>query len=217
MVELLVVMAIMAILIAMVAPAMKGTMRAYSLTSTGQTVIGQLAMARQTALATNHAVQVRFYELPDYNAAATATPTVFRGMQCFTETDTESFSSGAPSAPTVTVTPITRPTFFPTPVIGLNNVTSSPLLSLTPVSTLAATDPSLPTYGNNYRYIAIRFQAGGGAQMVTGASANVSAISSTNIITFIVENDATVANGLPANYLTLTIDPVTGTIQSYRP
>ena len=86
-VELLVVLAVTAILAAITIPQISATMQSYQLTSTGQTAINQLVLARQSALSGSHAVQVRFYYLPENNATSpsTAPLAVYRGMQSFTE------------------------------------------------------------------------------------------------------------------------------------
>ncbi len=204
-VELLTVLAIMAVLILLIAPSLKGLMGAYQLTVTGQAVVSQLTLARQTALARNHAVQVRFYKMPDYNQSVSAAPAVFRGIQCFLEEDVTSIGAAPP------VTALTKLTQFAAPVIGSTNANSSSLLA----QTALAADPtqSLPSYAQNYNYVTVRFRSGGGTNL-TSVSPGVN-----NCVTFILENDTIkdTANNLPSNYLTLTIDPVTGNIQSYRP
>jgi len=216
-VELLVVMAIIAILIFAVSGSLTGVMHSYQLTSAGQNVIGQLALARQTALTSNHAVQVRFYQLPDYNQSSTSTPSVFRGLQSFKEGDLPANGSST----TVPLSALSQPIFFTAPAIGSTNINSSSILNqtaITPSSTTGTTDVALPNYTYNYKYIAIRFQAGGSIQIMT--SAGTTALPSTsNTLTFLLKSDKIVdpTNGLSANYLTLTIDPVTGTIQTFRP
>jgi len=200
-----------------VAGSLTGVMRSYQLTAAGQTVIAQLALARQTALTSNHAVQVRFYQLPDYNLSSTATPTVFRGMQSFKEGDLPANGSST----TVPLTALSQPTFFSAPAIGSTNANSSSILSqtaITPSSAAGTTDALLPSYAYNYKYIAVRFQAGGSAQMMTSAG-TVALPSTSNTLTFLLKSDKIVdtTNGLAANYLTFTIDPVTGTIQTFRP
>jgi uncharacterized protein (TIGR02596 family) len=196
-VEILVVIAITAILAFLALPAISGMMRSYQLDSTGQTVINELAMARQTALSQAHAVQVRFYKLPDYNQPSTATPAIYRAMQCFLESD--------PTATGTTVTPITKLIFFQTPIIILNDTTRSTLLSLSPL----AADPlnPLPIYQSNYTYEVFRFTP----------SSETDPSNIQLCLTLIVENASQLSSGLPANFQTIQINPENGAIRSFRP
>ena len=197
-VELLVVVAIVAILGAISVPAIGSLMRAYQLDTTAQIVTGQVNIARQQALSSNHIVEVRFYYLPDYNQGATAAPTVFRGMQCFTE--------GNPTASgTLTVTSITKPVLFPAPAVLMSSATQSPLLSL--ILNSADSAVSLPTYQSNYKYVVFHYRPDGSTDLTT----------TNNSVTLVLENAAVVSNGLPKNYMTIQIDPMIGTTRIFRP
>jgi uncharacterized protein (TIGR02596 family) len=201
-VEMLVTLAIMALLVAIAAPAFMGTMRSYQLTSGGELVINQLNLARQAALSSSHLVQVRFYRLPDYEQAPTSAPAVYRAMQCFTEGDPG--STGTPA-----LTAVTRPIFFPAPVI-ISTVSSpnvSSLLSPSPTAA-ASSDLVLPVYGSNYAYSAFHFRPDGSTDLAVGSS----------VVTLVLENDkAAAASGLPNNYQTLQIDPAIGTVRRFQP
>jgi uncharacterized protein (TIGR02596 family) len=204
--ELLVVLAIISILAALAIPALFGTMRAYQLNATGQTVINTLVLARQKALSGSHAVQVRFYLLPDYNSApATAPLATYRAMQCLIEGDPTNNASGTVFVPT---TALTKAIFFPAPVIVMMSTTQSPLLSLSGQSGLPndSSNP-LPTYGANYNYTYFRFKADGTTDLTSGI----------NSVTLMLENDKIIANGLPNNYETIQIDPMIGSVVSFRP
>jgi uncharacterized protein (TIGR02596 family) len=202
---MLVTLAIMALLVAIAAPAFMGTMRSYQLTSAGELVINQLNLARQAALSSSHLVQVRFYRLPDYEQAPTSALAVYRAMQCFTEGD-----PGATGTPALTA--VTRPTFFPAPVIisAVSSPNVSSLLTSPPIQLTSPTsaDPSLALYGNNYAYLAFHFRPDGSTDLTTGAT----------VVTLVLENDkAAAASGLPNNYQTLQIDPAIGTVRRFQP
>ncbi len=64
-VELLVVIALIVILAALVVPAFTAIGGAGSVTSAGDIVAGQLDLARQTAMAENSRVELRFWNLPE--------------------------------------------------------------------------------------------------------------------------------------------------------
>jgi len=198
-IEMLVVLAIALILGALALPAFQGSSRAYELDATGQLLVSQLSQARQNSLTSNHLVQVRLYQLPDYNQSPNGTITVYRGIQCFSE--------GDPAANgTVTLTALSKPIFFPAPVIISSSSSVSPLLP-TAASSPTSTDPSLPLYQNNYRYTSFHFKPDGSTDLT----------SSNKALSLVLENDKPGTSGLPANYQTLQIDPVIGTIRRFLP
>ncbi len=203
-VELLVVLAIIAIVSSLALPVVGGAMRAYQLDSTGQLVVNQLNLARQTALSRGHAVQVRFYLLPDFNLAPSASPTVYRGMQVFVESDP--VQSG--TTVSVTTSALIKPTLFPAPIIISSVATPAPVSPLLPATATAAdTAYSLPNYGSNYKYASFHFKPDGSTDLASGFES----------ITLVLQRDSQVANGLPANFVTIRIDPLNGAIRTFRP
>jgi uncharacterized protein (TIGR02596 family) len=187
-------------------PEITSVMRTYQLDSAGQVMVNQLNLARQTALSRGHAVQIRLYLLPDYNATTSSTPTVYRGMQSFIELDpsqsgtTESYSTSA----------LMKPIFFHAPVV-VSSVTSpnavSPLLPTTANANAADPTTPLPVYGSNYKYAMFHFKADGSTDLTSGL----------NSLSLVLENDKAGGSGLPANFQTVTIDPLNGAIRSFRP
>ena len=89
-VEILVVIAIIAILAAIITPAVSGIIASTELTVASGTVADTLNLARQTALGANRAVEVRFYKLPKKGAAAgsPAADLAYRGIAIFRLDDT---------------------------------------------------------------------------------------------------------------------------------
>ena len=64
-VELLVVMAVIAIVAGFAVPAVTTMLKGSQLTQGSQMVVDQIALARQTALSRNRSVEVRFYKFAD--------------------------------------------------------------------------------------------------------------------------------------------------------
>ncbi len=204
MVELLVVLAIAAILLSLAIPGVIGLTRGFQLTSSSDLFLNQLSLARQAALSNSHLVQVRLYHLPDYNTSPTSARTTYRAIQCFTEGDPG--SSGTPP-----LTPLTKAVYFPAPVV-ISTVSSpnlSPLLTGTTgtLTSAGASDPVLPVYGSNYDYLSFHFKPNGTTDLTTAA----------NSLTLVLENDPAAATGLPRNYRTIEIDPAVGTSRSFAP
>lgn len=198
-VELLVVMCILTILAAISIPAINSVMTSYGLSSTSQTVLGQLNFARQQALANNAAVQVRFYKIADYKG----TP-VYRAVQVFQESLADNN--------VLTITPITRPYFFPAGlwiVYSASNTAPSTLFTTATsganTSTGDAAHPLPPPYGAS-PYVYFRFRPTGQTDLLASS-----------LVTIASENARIVANNLPANFITLQIDPVNGYVRAYQP
>lgn len=203
-IELLVVIAIMSLVAAFSVPAFTNTIRAYSLSSAGNAVASQLIMARQTAMAEGHAVQARFYFLPNYNQSS-PTPAVYRGMQCFLEGDPV-VTSGTISAPT---SALSNPLYFSSPVVILADITRSTLLPVSASSLLAA-DPKHPlgSYALNYKYVVFRFTPDGRTDLPNTLAC----------VTLVIQQDAVnPGTKLPPNFVTVQIDPVTGAVRNLHP
>jgi uncharacterized protein (TIGR02596 family) len=198
-VEMLVVLAIVAILSALSIRALSSIMNSYNLTSASQTVLGQLTYARQNALANNRAVQIRFYQIADYKGNA-----VYRAVQAFLEnTD----SSG-----NTIITPITKPYFLPTGIWMVYSASAKTASTLLATSTSGAgtsmgdtTNPLPLPYGAS-PYIYFHFRPTGQTDLSTSS-----------LLTIARETDPIIANNLPANFITLQIDAVNGNVQAYQP
>lgn len=194
--ELLVVIAIIIILAAVSIPAFNSIGRGASLTGSGQSLAGALELAHQTAVSQNRPVEVRLYKLPDYKDATTATPSVYRAMQAFIVDDASTNAVG-------------RMVNLTAPVIITTSGSASSLMS----DTALPEQPSLagvtlPGVGANYKYRSFHFKPDGGTDL---------AMDQQWYLTIVAQNDPVVANGLPKNYLTIQIDPMTGRARTFQP
>jgi uncharacterized protein (TIGR02596 family) len=199
--ELLIVIGIIVALTALIAPVTNSMMRGNQLTTSGQSLVNQLSLARQAALTDGHAVQVRLYKLPDHNKAD-GTPSVYRAIQCFSEGDPV-MAGGVPTAP---LKPLTAPLLFAAPVIVLDSKVQSSLLNI-PASSPGAQQPGVSTYGTNYQYISFRFKPDGQVDIPAEATG----------LTLVLQNDASTPGALPANFCSVEIDPRTGAVRAFRP
>lgn len=191
--ELLVVIALLALLAGLSVPAVNSSLRASHLGGAGEQLVDQLNLARQTAISRNLPVEVRFYKLPGHGETPGAPPRTCRAVQSFLLDDARAV-------------PIGRPHFFAAPVLCSDAIAESSLLAdaLLPERSPAATE-GLPTYGLNYTYRAFHFKPGGSTSLP-----NTDAF-----VTLVLENDKPLAQG--ANFFTVQIDPATGRSRTFRP
>ncbi len=187
-IELLTVMAIIALLVALAVPAFQSAALGSSLSRGGEIAADQFALARQLAVSRNSQVQVRMVRLPDE-------PAGYRAFQLW--------GQGTNLADFV---PLTRLTVLPEGVSMAPNATLSPLLN----------DPALTTFKTNgvfpgkgtLDYCGFRFKSGGGTDLPFNA---------TNAFLTIVYARNSAETALPRNHCVIHIDPVNGRAKTYRP
>jgi uncharacterized protein (TIGR02596 family) len=198
--ELLVVMAIMVILASLMAPSIGYVLQGSNLSVSGDRLLGILKLARQTALSKNHPVEVRFYRYADADQAESGLANGhYRGVQLFEIND-----SG-------TAVPRGKLQKLPTGVIIDSNSTLSSILTQT---NLGATNP-IPTVGTNYNCASFRFHTDGSTQL----SFSPPSPPGSWCLTLHTLRGAS-GDGMstpPVNYITLQIDPVSGSILTFRP
>ena len=189
-IEILVVVAIVGLLITLSVPAFQSVRAASSLSSSRQMVVAELNFARQTALSRGLAVEVRFYQLPGYGEEKTAAPTTFRAVQSFSIDGT-------------TTNVLDKVTYFPQPALASVDPSASPLLQ-------APTGGSfrLPEVGVNYRYAPLLFAPDGALD---------SSMSTNAFLTLVLDHAPIKSGNLPANFVTIQVDPANGRVFTYKP
>lgn len=202
--ELLVIVLVMAVVAAFSVPAVTKVLGSVSLTEGGKIVSDQLGLARQLALTRNAPVEFRLYQLPEEGAAPGAGPAVYRGCQIFTVPVDEGEAA-----------PLTKPVLLPGGIVLLSLPAASSLLAAG-----ASASPSLMSGSSSgarfagyeagaYNYLAFHFNADGGTDLSPNA---------TWFLTLGQKQDlARSGNGVPANFVTIQIDPVNGRTRSFRP
>jgi uncharacterized protein (TIGR02596 family) len=193
--ELMIVMAIFIALLGASVATFQKSARASNVVSAGEIVVGNLSLAQQIANTYNRQVEIRFYRMPDDNGAM-----AYRAFQLF-----RIETSGTKAA--------TKPIRFPQSVVLASAIDKTSILTLTP-QTADASSPKLPRVGTNYQYVAFQFKPTGDIQP---PSDNKLDTSSKWFLTLILDNDPIKASGLPANFLTIQIDPVSGKTSVFRP
>ena len=194
-VELLVVMAIIALLTALAVSGFRSVNTALSLSTATQAVTTELTTARQTALTLDQTVQVRFYQYPD--STGTTTTKEYQAMQSFKSQDGTTF------------TPLDKITYFPANImISASTTYSVPLAGTTPKTPLTS-DPNINanSVGHNYSYVPVNFKSNG---MIDPQPANPPWF-----ITLYEKKYGT--TGAPVNYTTVSVDPQDGRMRMFQP
>jgi uncharacterized protein (TIGR02596 family) len=191
-IELIVVLAIAALLVGLAIPAISPTLRASKLTQAGALMSSQFGLARQTAIAKNKSVEVRIcrYAVSGAPGEDPSSPSTgqFRAIRSFIQEDDGE------------CTPVGPAQRLPTGVIVSNNISASPITALV-VET--ATD-TLP--GNvPYQYTHFYFRADGSTDL------------DFNSQWFVTLKSATETAAFPSNFVTISVDPLNGNVQIYRP
>ena len=194
-VEMLAVMGVIVIMIAVVAPAALQTLRGSNISQSGETVGDLFNQARQTAITTNHVVQVRFYKLP---VTSTDSATNFAGMQLFRVEDTGK------------TTPITKlQTLRPNIIFAAGSAYSTILSQASSVASVSGTD-QLPAYNSSPGCDYIGFQ------YLPDGSTDLSPTATGGWFVTLVQADVQLS-GQPRNFYTLRVEPLYGHTHIYRP
>jgi uncharacterized protein (TIGR02596 family) len=199
-VELLVVLAIIAILSASAISVFRGVTSALSLSTGTQMLLSELTIARQTALTLDESVQLRFYTYPDSTGATTTSE-----YQAF-----QSFSVKTGTSGTV-YTPVEKINYLPPNLMISSSTTagysSAPLAGGT-TSSPAPTDPAIPVngIGLTYKYVSLTFKSSGAIDPVPAGST-----------VWMTIHEKKYASSVPINFTTINIDPSNGRVRIYQP
>jgi uncharacterized protein (TIGR02596 family) len=211
-VELIVVVGIMALIIAAVAPGLTEVIRAARLTSAGDQVLGRISLAQQQALSLNSPVELRFYSYEEA-LSGTGTPAI-RGMQLIELlNDAATANIGEETAEEVlTQRRLNEPVFLET---GMTNLVED------------SADQAVQFPRENARYSALIFYPDGGFRLRGTAGANSGTAAETNAtVPNLAQSFFTIAESrdlqsspgeAPPNYYCIQLDPYTGKARTYRP
>lgn len=195
-------MAIVAIVATFVVPAAFTILNGSNLTQASQMIEDRIGLARQTALAHNDLVEVRFYQYADPAVAGeiVGQPATgrYRAMQSF-----EQLSSGAFS-------PLGSVQQLPNAVILDAGPTLSTLLGSAQAKTwsTASPQPRIPRAGLNYNCCYFQFRSDGSTNLST---------SGTWFLTLHSLQAGDSMTSPPPNFFTVQIDPSNGHTRFFRP
>lgn len=201
-VELLTVIAIAVAIMAIVGPAVAPLFRASKVTTAASLLTDNINLARQTALTQNMDVEMRIYKTA---SGTDATNLQYRAFRLF-KVDPDNGSVPRPLGKTC---------YLPEPAIIAESTSLSTLLDYTNTSRSGLTrgEETLPGTSTQISYVSFRFRANGGTNLTP-----VNPPDGNWYLTIYLQNDPKAAStGIPANYFTAQIDPVTGRVRGYRP
>lgn len=195
--ELLIVMAILALIAVLTMPALSSAMQGYRITQGTQILLDQITLARQLALSKNRAVETRIYSYKD--PSVPGSERFFRAVQNFELQDDG------------TAKPLAKMVRLPSETILDSSSSLSPLLSSSRSKQWTSTDTqtSLPEIGTAYDTRVIVFRPSG----YTDIPAN----GQSWFITLHAANAGDNLSSLPKNFSIIQIDPWTGRTYVFRP
>lgn len=200
--ELIVVVAIILLLVALVTPAVGPLLRSSNVTKAAGMVIDELNLARQIALTQNRDVEVRFYQV---GSKLDANDRQYRAFRAFL---TEGSNPAAAQ-------PLGGVKYLPEPVIIAADPKVSTLLdySGTGRSGLTHAQELLPDVSAPVSYVSFLFRSTGGTNLKP-----VDPPDGRWFLTLYLENaPRNATTGLPDNYFTAQVEPVTGRVRTFRP
>jgi uncharacterized protein (TIGR02596 family) len=215
-IETLVVVSIIVLILALTGPSLLGTMQASRLSSAGDTVLGLMAEAQQTAMAQNVPVEVRFFK---YQTPTTSYE-AYHSMQAFKVTNDPSVANGQIRELLVPIGTLTR---LPDSVVIPLDKELAPLLDGKGFQDTKPDGSSTYSGVQAATYNAVRFMTDGTCRKLaenpaTGVAAMSYPTLRTACITLTPEIGMQVTpTNLPNNFYCIQIDPFTGKMRTYRP
>ncbi|PTX97379.1 hypothetical protein DB346_20495 [Verrucomicrobia bacterium LW23] len=200
--ELVAVMAIMAVLATITIPVVVPMMRSSSLNSGAAMLVDEFNLARQTAMTENRDVEVRIYRT---GSASNPADLQYRGFRSLIKESDEPLQWKA----------LTRVRYLPDPVIFSADPNFSTLLDAGNASRsgLTSSSETLPNAATPTPYISFLFRPTGG----TNLSPVDPPVGNWFLTLHSSADPLNATTGLPNNYFTCQVEPVTGRIRTYRP
>lgn len=206
-IEVLVVVAMIALIVAAMAPMVFSSLVSTRLTSAGETLGGQLSLARQLAVSRNEAVEVRFYEYEDPESPGTKP--AYRAVAIMSLRDRPgAVANGLREQLTDTY-------YLPSGIVLGSSQSLAPLLSSGSIPSNQDSEKVIKRV-NNARYKAF--------QIYPDSSTNLTVLMGgtyrpdVTYFTVAEERMVTDNNGeIPKNFFVVQIDPDTARTSTYRP
>jgi uncharacterized protein (TIGR02596 family) len=198
--ELLIVMAIIALIVALGTPVTLRVIQSSRMTSSADTLNNRLTQYQQEAIASNEPIEVRLYKFKDRNDVSGLT--LFRAVQFFHDAP----SSSDPNTPVATA--LTKPFILDTGVSMVESSQLSTLLTALPSQT--PSDPSeFPQEYDSVTYVSFKFLPDG--------STTLDPTNGKLWFVTVAQSQFATNTTPPPDYVTIQVDPYTGRTRTFRP
>ena len=201
---MMVVVAMIALIVAAVAPMVFSTLISTRLASAGETLAGQISLAHQIAVSRNMTVEVRFYQYEDPEAPGSK-PAV-RALAIMQASETGATSQIGKQ--------LTDTYYLPSGIAIGQTQAMSPLLATSAVRSEADREKIIKR-APNARYKAFQIRGDGSTNIEQLMSGEYQPNQS--YVTLAEDRAISDDQSVPKNFYAVQIDPVTGRTTSYRP
>jgi len=198
-VEMLVVLGIIILIVSLAAPALTTVLAGRSLSRAGLMVEQDFVRARQLALARNCSIEVRFYSC-DLSGSGGSSGNEYRSLQIFQINSNNTYTA------------LNKMEVLPQGVLMNRSTTLSPLIA---DQSRAGGAPTLKLpFGINtsYSYSFFRFKADGSTDLDPSGGDN-----GNWFVTLQSDRFSSNVAAPPADYFTVQVEPVLGTVTDHRP
>lgn len=204
-IEMMVVVAMIALIVAAVAPMVFGTLIATRLTSAGETLAGQLSLAHQLAMSRNTTVEVRFYQYDDPEIPGSKA--LYRAVAIM-----RASKIGANSS--VLNEQLTDTYYLPSGIAIGDTTAMSPLLTNNKIR-FESDSEKIIKRSKNARYKSFQINPDGttNLELLMDGKYQPQLSYVTLAEDRVIENETSV----PKNFYAVQIDPATGRTTTYRP
>ena len=206
-IEMMVVVAMIALIVAAMAPQVFSTLVSTRLTSAGESLSGQISLARQMAISGNHSVEVRFYQYEDPEAPGSES--AYKAIAIM-----RASSSGGAAAPGENLRQLTDTFYLPSGIVLGSAPELSPLLASGTIPTQVDSERIIkrsPTA--RYKAFLLRSDGSTNLEQLMGSGFNPNMA----YLTLGEERALEGAKSIPSNFFAVQIDPSTGRTTTYRP
>lgn len=206
-VEMMVVVAMIALIVAAMAPAVFSTLVSTRLTSAGESLAGQISLARQIAVSGNQSVEVRFYSYEDPESPGSKA--AYKAIAIM-----RSSTSGGGTTTGSNMAQLTETFYLPSGIVIGDSADASPILASG--SIVAHTDTErIIKRTTTARYKAFQINADGSTNLekLMGAGFHPNLAYFTMGEERAMESDSSI----PKNFFAIQVDPSTSRTSTYRP